>query len=365
MTAAPDMRSLPFLPPAESGAELDQIERRMARARRVRDVAQTVDPGAFRAPPPGRSVVGIGTGVAPGRAPFPDGRRRRDRGRPLPPAGGARCQRHCLRRAHPQHGDGAAMITECRAKADVDAAPSHGAPRAHASCVGSEHAESVSRLPVGRTTGSGALRRPGQLMRGGAEAARQKRCPRCAMNLSEGEFGPNASRRDGLQSVCKACRRSYLAERYARSPSARAPIRRWNEKARREAREIIDRHLRCHPCVDCGEPDPVVLEFDHRPGTKKCFNLADAVRRRRCASSILAEIAKCDVRCANCHRRVTRARSPSAPATSSRRMPLGSDREATQPVRGGTVTRRGPASSVPISPAMARRAPVYPHAITG
>ena len=63
--------------------------------------------------------------------------------------------------------------------------------------------------------------------------------------------------------------------------------------------------LREHPCVDCGESDPVVLEFDHL-GDKK-FGIADGIRNRNW-QDVLDEIAKCEVVCANCHRRRTAKR---------------------------------------------------------
>lgn len=54
------------------------------------------------------------------------------------------------------------------------------------------------------------------------------------------------------------------------------------------------------PCRDCGERfDPVCMDFDHRPDEIKLFQLGDlSVGRARLA----AEIAKCDIVCANCHR---------------------------------------------------------------
>ena len=61
-----------------------------------------------------------------------------------------------------------------------------------------------------------------------------------------------------------------------------------------------------HPCADCGEDDPVVLEFDHL-GDKE-FGVGSALPYRAWAS-ILEEIAKCDVVCANCHRRRTARRA--------------------------------------------------------
>lgn len=54
-------------------------------------------------------------------------------------------------------------------------------------------------------------------------------------------------------------------------------------------------------CVDCGfNNHPKALDFDHLPGVVKLFDLAKAASRSR--ESVLEEIAKCEVICANCHR---------------------------------------------------------------
>jgi len=60
-----------------------------------------------------------------------------------------------------------------------------------------------------------------------------------------------------------------------------------------------------HPCVDCGETDPVVLEFDHL--RDKAFAIGPALSQKNW-NSILEEIEKCEVVCANCHRRRTARR---------------------------------------------------------
>jgi hypothetical protein len=60
-----------------------------------------------------------------------------------------------------------------------------------------------------------------------------------------------------------------------------------------------------HPCADCGNPDPRVLEFDHVRGEKD-FQLQTA--KSKPLAEILEEIQKCDVVCANCHRLRTQAR---------------------------------------------------------
>lgn len=64
-------------------------------------------------------------------------------------------------------------------------------------------------------------------------------------------------------------------------------------------------YLKTHECVDCGEKDPIVLEFDHKDTLTKKFSICDGVRRKMSLSSLLEEINKCEVRCANCHRRKT------------------------------------------------------------
>lgn len=69
-------------------------------------------------------------------------------------------------------------------------------------------------------------------------------------------------------------------------------------------------HLAANPCTDCGIADPVVLEFDHLPEFEKKYDVSRAVSSStRSWASISTEIAKCEVVCANCHRRRTLRRS--------------------------------------------------------
>lgn len=54
-------------------------------------------------------------------------------------------------------------------------------------------------------------------------------------------------------------------------------------------------------CADCGyDKHPAALEFDHMPGTVKLFNVGEKVACYK-GETIWAEIAKCEVVCANCH----------------------------------------------------------------
>jgi hypothetical protein len=63
--------------------------------------------------------------------------------------------------------------------------------------------------------------------------------------------------------------------------------------------------LQSRPCVDCGERDPIVLEFDHRGDKENDVSILLGLSWKLVA----LEIAKCDVRCANRHRRVTAKRA--------------------------------------------------------
>ena len=60
------------------------------------------------------------------------------------------------------------------------------------------------------------------------------------------------------------------------------------------------------PCADCGGIyPPYVMEWDHLPGSEKKLVLADTRRAAHARERIPAEMAKCDLVCANCHRERT------------------------------------------------------------
>ena len=62
------------------------------------------------------------------------------------------------------------------------------------------------------------------------------------------------------------------------------------------------RALRRRPCADCGQIfPPWVMDFDHRDPKEKSFALAAGNALLKSRDVLLAEIAKCDIVCANCH----------------------------------------------------------------
>jgi len=59
--------------------------------------------------------------------------------------------------------------------------------------------------------------------------------------------------------------------------------------------------LKTKRCVDCGNNDIRVLEFDHRNREDKKECIAQLLTRNSW-ELVMREINKCDIRCANCHR---------------------------------------------------------------
>ncbi len=81
-------------------------------------------------------------------------------------------------------------------------------------------------------------------------------------------------------------------------------------------REKVIEFLSNNPCEICGEPDPVVLEFDHIDPLTKHKTVARMVGGGTYSlDSVFREIEKCRVLCANCHRRHTHAQNNSWGAT--------------------------------------------------
>ena len=106
------------------------------------------------------------------------------------------------------------------------------------------------------------------------------------------------------QAMCKGCQRKYGRTHYQvyRLAYIEKARRRNAEQNRINAAFIVE-YLREHPCVDCGEGDIVVLEFDHQ--RDKVLDISVLSREGYSLDRIRQEIAKCEVVCANCHRRRT------------------------------------------------------------
>jgi len=131
-----------------------------------------------------------------------------------------------------------------------------------------------------------------------------KTCTKCKLDKPLEEFANNASKPDGKHNMCKKCKNRYNKGYYQTTKEIHNPGRAERRIAfRREMQDLLLEYLKKHPCIDCGETDPIVLEFDHRGD--KLGNISQFVAWGKPKQVVLDEVAKCDVRCANCHKRKT------------------------------------------------------------
>jgi hypothetical protein len=131
-----------------------------------------------------------------------------------------------------------------------------------------------------------------------------KHCARCQLDVPVASF--NKRKNGCCYAYCRPCQTEYLHEHYLRNASLYKKRRR--ESGRRylsRDKNYVAEYLRSHPCVDCGEHDPLVLEFDHVDPESKEATIASLVRWGCALDRLQREIAKCEVRCVHCHRRRT------------------------------------------------------------
>lgn len=80
----------------------------------------------------------------------------------------------------------------------------------------------------------------------------------------------------------------------------------WLERERRrrdQIRKELNDYKRSRGCSRCPENHPACLEFHHLDPTVKEGNIADLLNKKKNFDAVLPEIEKCELLCANCHRK--------------------------------------------------------------
>ena len=127
----------------------------------------------------------------------------------------------------------------------------------------------------------------------------KKKCPKCNKIKSLESFPKNGGRGDGRGAYCKVCQRKLGMADYHKHKERYYQVARERNK---KIAELIAR-LKAGPCKDCGKKyPPYVMDFDHLPGQIKIANVSYLKRHRVAFEKIEAEVKKCDLVCANCHR---------------------------------------------------------------
>ena len=136
-----------------------------------------------------------------------------------------------------------------------------------------------------------------------SDGPQARRCYRCGELKPADDFAWRRKRKSQRDSFCRPCRSAYGREHYLANKQRYIDQAAASKRGLRQARtQYLLEYFTTHPCCECGETDPVVLEFDHRDPDAKAFTIGAALSYRKW-QAILDEIEKCDVVCANCHRR--------------------------------------------------------------
>lgn len=130
-----------------------------------------------------------------------------------------------------------------------------------------------------------------------------KRCCRCKKEKPLLDFSADRSSKDGKQSRCKECCQAYARKQYEQKrdycieKSTRRVYRIFseNQEKNKQYKSEIG-------CKYCPENDPVALDFHHKSGDKE-YIISSKMSSLRW-EQLLKEIAKCDVVCSNCHRKL-------------------------------------------------------------
>ncbi len=159
--------------------------------------------------------------------------------------------------------------------------------------------------PVRESVVARGLAVAGDALRGDVGVLR--RCTGCFADKPLTEYSVKNWKTGRRATRCHTCIAAVSRAHYWKDQQPyMAKARKNRQKNRDRNRVNKSKHLVAVSCVDCGEPDPVVLEFDHRERESKVANVSRMMARHTW-STVLTEIAKCEIRCVNCHRRRTAA----------------------------------------------------------
>ncbi len=129
-----------------------------------------------------------------------------------------------------------------------------------------------------------------------------KICWTCKEDKPLSEYGKNSRKKDGHQGYCRECGKKKDKKLYLTSPTRKQRIAQRGAEVYKRNRKFIIECLLKHPCLDCGESNPLYLDFDHVRG-EKMWNLSEMTKHS--LETVESEIAKCEIRCMKCHRRKT------------------------------------------------------------
>lgn len=169
-------------------------------------------------------------------------------------------------------------------------------------------------------------------------------CPWCAEEHPASAFNVESRRYSGLAGICREAMAAKRKTAEGQQATKRRNQRRWANPKYRDAslasaaarrrtkgpedlrrakarlQRIVD-DWKLGGCIDCGYSDIRAIDPDHIDETTKHDNVSRMIQLCASAARIRAELAKCERRCARCHRKRTGERRPSSWRTAERLPP--------------------------------------------
>ena len=120
-----------------------------------------------------------------------------------------------------------------------------------------------------------------------------KICTKCKKEKDLEEFNKNKTKKDGYNNICRICSSERSKQYYTENKEHHVKvIRQRTNRVIKENRQKVYDYCKTHPCVDCGETNPIVLDFDHRDNCQKVSDISSLITSGCSWAKIETEIAK-------------------------------------------------------------------------
>lgn len=129
-----------------------------------------------------------------------------------------------------------------------------------------------------------------------------KQCTKCREIKDLKDFSFKNKQKNLLQSQCKKCSRENNKIHYKGNVKYYCDR---NKRVRKEVFLYVKNLKENSKCYKCGESDECCLDFHHRDPSIKRFSIGTG-KVQNTLSTIKIELDKCDIICANCHRKLHR-----------------------------------------------------------
>ena len=127
-----------------------------------------------------------------------------------------------------------------------------------------------------------------------------KVCTKCKQELPFDNFRWKNKSQNLKHSQCKECQKVQEKQHYQNSKERQQSVKSTAVFQKERNIMLVEQAKKCG-CKKCGEKRNYVLDFHHIVAEEKIWDIAHMIKSSG-EKTLLEELAKCDVLCANCHR---------------------------------------------------------------